>query len=307
MDKTKHCDTCYHKGNVNASQAVNEPQFRKLTCLNQEEEFYEVQHAKERVKLDVPIQIAIFILNLAKLRLLMFHYDHLDRLVDRSDYMLCETDTDSLYLALSKPTFEEVLRPDLKEEYLKTLKGQCKDGPTPSLVYFPRSCCEKHALFDKREPGVFKTEFVGDEMIGLCSKTYFVENRDLQISKMSCKGVNKKLVENPKEVFKNVLKRKRPETCENRGIRAKGTTMLHVQTIKNRVQLFLCETQSTRGRGHYSSLGSSPETRETDKTSSNSGRTVGRCSGINSRCILPMPYYAMIFTPICYSFSIVFN
>ena len=225
MDKTKHCNTCYYKGNVNASQAVNEPQFRKLTCLNEEEEFYEVQHAKEKVKLDVPIQIAIFILNLAKLRLLMFHYDHLDRLVDRSDYMLCETDTDSLYLALSKPTFEEVVRPALKEEYLKTLKGQCKDGPTPSLEYFPRSCCEKHALFDKREPGVFKTEFVGDEMIGLCSKTYFVENRDLQISKMSCKGVNKKLVENPKEVFKNVLKRKRPETCENRGIRAKGTTM----------------------------------------------------------------------------------
>ena len=165
MEKTKHCDT-YYKGNVNASQAVNEPQFRKLTCLYEEEEFYEVQHAKEREKLDVPIQIAIFILNLTKLRLLMFHYDHLDLLVDRSNYMLCETDKDSLYLALSKPTFEEVVRSDLKEEYLKTVKGQCKEGPIPSLEYFPRSCCEKHALFFKRELGMFKTEFIGDEKLG---------------------------------------------------------------------------------------------------------------------------------------------
>ena len=60
----------------------------------------------------------------------------------------------------------------------------------PSLEYLARSCCSKHALHDKREQGVFKTEFIGDEMIGLCSKTYFVENRELQISKLSCKGAN---------------------------------------------------------------------------------------------------------------------
>ena len=94
-------------------------------------------------------------------------------------------------MALSKPTLDEVVKPHLKDEYLKTMKGQCKDGSTPSLEYLPRSCCSKHALFDEREPGVLKTEFIGDEMIVLCSKIYFVENRELQISKLSCKGVNK--------------------------------------------------------------------------------------------------------------------
>ena len=34
----------------------------------------------------VPIQLAVFILNLANLRLLAFTYDEIDRLVDRSDY-----------------------------------------------------------------------------------------------------------------------------------------------------------------------------------------------------------------------------
>ena len=225
LDKTKHIDVRYFKGSVNASQAVNEPRFRKLRCINEDQQYYEVQFAKHRTILDVPIQLAIFVLNLAKLRLLSFTYDEIDRLVDRSDYMLLETDTDSLYLALSKPTLDEVVKPHLKEEYLKTVKGQCQDGSTQSLEFLPRTCCPKHNLFDKREPGVFKTEFVGDEMIGLCSKTYFVENRELQTFKVSAKGVNKGLLENTKEKYTNVLENKRPEMCENMGIKSYGKTM----------------------------------------------------------------------------------
>ena len=80
---------------------ANEPQ--KLTCLAEDKQFYAVHSAKDRIIMDVPIQLVVFILNLAKLRLLAFTYmyDEIDRLVDRSDYMLLETDTDSLYMALS--------------------------------------------------------------------------------------------------------------------------------------------------------------------------------------------------------------
>ena len=80
---------------MNASQAVNEPNFRKLTCLDEDRQFYEVQSVKKRIIMDVPIQLAIFILNLTKLRLLAFTYNEIDRLVDRSDYMLLETDTET--------------------------------------------------------------------------------------------------------------------------------------------------------------------------------------------------------------------
>ena len=92
-------------------------------------------------------------------------------------YLLLETDTDNLYMALSKPTLDEVVKPHLKDEYLKTMKDQCKDGSTPSLEYLPRSCCSKHVLFDKREPDVFKTEFIGDGIIGLCSKVRVQRSR----------------------------------------------------------------------------------------------------------------------------------
>ena len=92
MDKSRHTCVRYFKGDTNASQAVNEPQFRKLTCLNEKEQFYKVVFAKHRIKLDVPIQIAVFIFSLAKLKMLQFHYDWLDRLVSREDYMLIEMD-----------------------------------------------------------------------------------------------------------------------------------------------------------------------------------------------------------------------
>lgn len=40
--------------------------------------------------------------------------------------------------------------------------------------WFPRTCCEEHKNYDRRTPGLFKIEFEGDEIIGLCSKTYIV-------------------------------------------------------------------------------------------------------------------------------------
>ena len=142
MDNSKHTNVNYYKGHVNTSQAVNESNFRKLTCLDEDRQFYEVQSVKNRIIMGVPIQLAIFILNLAKLRLLAFTYNEIDRLVDRSDYMRLETDTDSLYMALSKPTLDEVVKPHLKEEYIKTVKGQCKDGSTLSLEFLPSSISE---------------------------------------------------------------------------------------------------------------------------------------------------------------------
>ena len=52
---------------------------------------------------------------------------------------------------------------------------------------------------------MFKTELNSDEMIGLGSKTYFMEKGELQISKLCCKGANKTSVK--------YLKEKLPHFC----------------------------------------------------------------------------------------------
>ena len=57
-------------------------------------------------------------------------------------------------------------------------------------------------ISDKRTPGLFKAEWEGQGIIGLCSKTYYCFGAN---DKFSCKGVNKKCKEINKDKYLNVL------------------------------------------------------------------------------------------------------
>ena len=78
MDKTKHSDVKYVQGENETSLKINDPLFRNLECLDQEEQYYEVEMAKRKIRLDLPIQPGYFILQYAKLRMLEFYYDFMD-------------------------------------------------------------------------------------------------------------------------------------------------------------------------------------------------------------------------------------
>jgi hypothetical protein len=98
-------------------QNTNKQQFIKLTTLIEKDEYFEVEKAKEKLDINLPIQIEYFILQYAKLRMLQFYYDYLDVYVDRADFAYCEMDTDSACMALSGPTFASVVKTSMKEEY----------------------------------------------------------------------------------------------------------------------------------------------------------------------------------------------
>lgn len=177
MDKTKHRDIKYVQGENKTSLRVNEPRFRKLDCIDSEEQFYELEMAKNKIKLDLPIQLGYFILQYAKLRMLEFYYDFIDVFVDRSDFEYCEMDTDSAYMVIFGRCLEDVKKPEMKRIYPQDLEDFCTDSSIEADAqhhWFPRTCCSKHAKYDERTPGLFKLEYQGDEMIGLCSKTYIV-------------------------------------------------------------------------------------------------------------------------------------
>ena len=154
-----------------ASHKVNTPLFRKLDT-------YEVESCKKSIKLNLLIQVGFFVYQYAKLRMLQFYYDFLDKYLDRSDFLLCEMDTDSAYIAIAGPSVESLVRPELKEEFQQ---DKCN--------WFPRTDTSEHKAYDKRTPGLFKAEWEGKGIIGLCSKTYYCFGAK---DKFSCKGVNKK-------------------------------------------------------------------------------------------------------------------
>ena len=156
---------------------------------------FEVSQRKRRVTITRPYQCGIAVYQLAKLRMLEFYYDFVDKFCDRRDFEVIQRDTDSLYMALSAKDFDDIIKPDLKELY--------KDEKPNWLVTDE---------YSKRVPGLFKPEFKGKRMIALTSKCYFADNGDSgagasqeSIPKFSCKGVSRRQNKMSWERYKNAL------------------------------------------------------------------------------------------------------
>ena len=86
MNKMKHKRIYYVDQYEDLSKAVNNPKFKKMTEITND--FYEIEACKRDIKLDLPIQIGFFILQLAKMRMLEFYYDFMDVFVERKHFRL---------------------------------------------------------------------------------------------------------------------------------------------------------------------------------------------------------------------------
>jgi len=53
--------------------------------------------------------------------MLEFFYDVLQKYFDPSDYQCLQTDTESIYLALSAPELLDIVKPDLKQEFMEQI------------------------------------------------------------------------------------------------------------------------------------------------------------------------------------------
>ena len=49
--------------------------------------------------------------------MLEFYYDCVDKYLSRDDFIYCERDNDSAYMAISGDSFEELIKSELREEF----------------------------------------------------------------------------------------------------------------------------------------------------------------------------------------------
>ena len=64
-----------------------------------------------------PYQCGIAVYQLAKLRMLEFYYDFLDKYFSRKDFEMCYMNTHSFYLAMSGDSLYEIFKPEMKQAY----------------------------------------------------------------------------------------------------------------------------------------------------------------------------------------------
>ncbi|KAL8613898.1 hypothetical protein ACOMHN_032888 [Nucella lapillus] len=251
---TKHTDVIY-ADKEEAERLVNKPLLKKLTTLT--DDVTEVELGKSKIRWHLPNQIGFFVYQYAKLRMLQFYYDCVDKFVDRKDFQLCEMDTDSLYMALSKESLEKAVRPDLKLQFYQKWKdwfpAQACDNHHDDFVrdkikgsdWTPHPCCVTRQKLDKRTPGLFKLEYKGNGIVALCSKTYYCFGEE---DKFSCKGLSKRLNRLVKENYLKVLETQVSQGGVNKSFRTDGTTVYTYQQHRNALS-FLYIKRRVQGDG----------------------------------------------------------
>ena len=187
----------------------------------------ELTTSKDKISENQPNYIGWNVFNFAKLSMLECYYDLFQVVLVPGSFVLCEMDTDSLYMNFKNgKCFEENVRPEIRgtAEY-KRLEEEFFITPI--------------AKFGKRTPGKFKIEFEGTKIISLNSKTYAVENENNNSYKFSMKGIQKgQFTENPMGLYESTLNTKSSQSATNRGLKRKFATICQCEQTKIALSYF---------------------------------------------------------------------
>ena len=187
--------------------------------------------------MDVPVVVGFSILQLAKLRMLEFYYDRIDRFVGRRDFQYVEMHTDSTYMVPSAP-LESILKSGMEREFweeygMRFPRRACESHNSEFIdcilsggTWVQDECCKQVTKHDSRMPGLFKEEYKGTGAVALNSKTYVCWDSIKSTSKASFKGISKHLNVLTADVYKGVLQTQHRCTGINRGVVRKDRQMV---------------------------------------------------------------------------------
>ena len=239
MDKMKHTSISFKRTKTEAVSLINSYRFVKLSEFG--ENSFEIEQKKKVIQLDMPIYLGAFVLGYGKMHMLDYYYNYLDYFLNRMDYIPICMDTDSIYISISSENFYDIVKEEKKKEYLDQIYNNCKSVQT-NFLFPARQCCDYHVLYDKRRLGCFKVEAQGRKIIALNSKTYCLEKQD-STSKFSCKGLNKKHLGNPYDIYHKVLFEKKDIGVENIGLRCYKSTIFTYKQHRIGFSYFYCKRE----------------------------------------------------------------
>ena len=215
-DVEKHTNLSFEK-EIGAARKVNDWKFRSLEEL--QGRFYEIQSAKAKIEFKLPELVGFFVYQYAKLKMLDFYYGFLQKYLMWDSFEMMEMDTDSTYFAFAYETLDEGVKPEITKNEWESAK-------------------KKYLVLDKsqkRTPGLFKEEWVGDGIVCLNSKTYFGWGDE---TKCSTKGLSKKNNKFDRELWLSVLFEEEVVSGTNQGFRMVDGKMIKYSQLKNGLTSF---------------------------------------------------------------------
>ena len=231
MEALQRENTVIHTKNVKVvDRALRSAFFSDLDEIGQA---YELESREPRITIRMPFQVGIAVYQLAKLRMLEFYYDFLDRYFERRHFELIQMDTDSNYMAISEESLEDIVRPELIEEFEARKKRW--------LVW---------NMWSGRTPGLFKLECEGSRMIAFCSKCYCIEDSGVKKNKFSTKGVSKKQNEITWQCFTAALESSE-DMAINRDFRMRDGGIVTYEQQKLGFSVLLRQTLGAARRGTH--------------------------------------------------------
>ena len=161
VDRHRDVNYCTEKA---ASAMINGRRFQPLDVVV--DDAYEIEMNKTTVTYALPVHVGFFVLQYAKMHMLQFYYDFINRYLERPLFQYCEMDTDSAYLALAGECVDDLVTPELREYYFRHrsewLPSECCDEHRKEYVHYrianrpwvgDEACCKVRRACDKRTSG----------------------------------------------------------------------------------------------------------------------------------------------------------
>ena len=227
LNKSSHRSITYvHKENIN--KAINTHFFTHLDPISSE--IYEVKSLKKHIIQNLPVHLGLSVYCESKVHMLKFYYLFLKKYLEDKCFTPLFSDTDSIYVAISRPTLDDCVKPSLRKEYFTVKRkwmpaDSCNDHFDKYLEcklnkkeWKPSQCCQNFKKHENRTLALFKQEYQGQNSISLAPKSYFCSGEDG--NKSGSKGVQIKQNNLSFKDYQQVLETGIPKTVQNVGFRS---------------------------------------------------------------------------------------
>ena len=167
--------------------------------------------------------------------MLKFYYLFLKKYLEDKCFTPLFSDTDSIYVAISRPTLNDCVKPFQRKEYFTAKREwmpanscnnhfeECLECKLNNKEWKPSKSCQDFNKHENQTLSLFKQEYRGQNYFSLAPKLYFCSGKG--DNKSGSRGVQMEQNNLTLKDYQQVLETGTPKTVQNVGFRSRKHNM----------------------------------------------------------------------------------